>query len=155
LHLIKPVTAVVSPRTGFGEVSVEVEYTLARLLEREIKRLRHIERVRTSLFSLPKFTVRTLFTYLDVYELGYLSENQLWVYFSAAKVQISHKEVRNIVMLLDSDGDGKVSEDDLVAHFSAPYVSPPTPSTRPSPDRLTITSDEDLVTPKLMSPEAP
>jgi hypothetical protein len=65
----------VSPRSAFREVTPEVEYALARLIEREINRLRYVERVRMDLQALPKFSVSDLFSYLDVYELGFISEN--------------------------------------------------------------------------------
>jgi hypothetical protein len=52
-----------------------VEYALGRLLEREINRLKYVDKVRSELTMLPHFSPQKLFAMLDIYDLGFLSEN--------------------------------------------------------------------------------
>jgi len=46
---------------------------------------------------------------MDVYELGFISENQIWVYCSQSGIKLSGREIRVVLAALDVDHDGKIT----------------------------------------------
>ena len=68
--------------------------------------------------SAPDFTCEDLLSLLDVYELGFISENQIWVYFSSSGIKLTSREIRVVLAALDVDHDGKITLSDLEQFFS-------------------------------------
>ena len=90
-------------------LSLEVEHSLARVLEEELAGLKRLERLKRDLIAIPDFEYVATFDALDISGRGWLSLEDLLEFLASQLGSVSRSRVERAFCRLDQNDDGRLS----------------------------------------------
>ena len=96
----------------------DVEWSLARVFDKEIDAYRKIELLKESLAGRFDFNASQAFKTIDVDRLGFLDHETLFQFFKQNNIIISDDDVQALLRRIDKDQDARISYDEFLAAIS-------------------------------------
>lgn len=107
----------------YSMLSLETERSLAQLLVKVADLERQVEVSRQVLAEVRGFETYSAFRLLDRYGLGYISVRDIQSFLDRQRIASTEEEVTLIVKQYDSDGDGRLSREEI-SNLLLPSCSP-------------------------------
>ena len=87
----------------------DVEWSLARVFEKELIAYRKIEVLKEDLLSRRDFDIRDAFRTIDYDRLGFLDHESLYKFFQRNRIGVSDDDILALLRRIDKDQDNRVS----------------------------------------------
>jgi len=117
-------------RTSYPRLSLDAEYLLARLLEKECQSQSRIEGARKDVVIRPDFTNLDAFKVMDYPSTSFISRDKFLSFARRQGVPLFDEDVDAILRRLDTDGDESLSYSEFVEALQTTGYSPASPSRR-------------------------
>ncbi|CAG9319367.1 unnamed protein product [Blepharisma stoltei] len=96
-------------RSGPLRLSLDVEFLLSRLLEKEISLQRRLETIRKELEASPDFSIFKAFETIDYPPTSFVTRNKIFDFLRKNLVSAFNDDIDGILRRLDIDGDERLS----------------------------------------------
>ena len=121
-------------RSATPRLPVDVEFLLARLLDKELTLQRRLELSKKDLHLRYDFSILTAFSTLDYPSSSYISRDKLYDFLRRNNKKLFNEDIDSILRRMDVDGDERLSYSEF-SDFLRPQEAVISSSPRKSPSR--------------------